>query len=61
MEVSDEVAGDEDVAGEAGDDDGCGVPVVDGADGDRVALVDVADAVDDGDPVDVGGGADGPV
>lgn len=61
MEVSDESPGDEDVAGEAGDDDGGWLAVVGGADGDGVFLVDVADAVVDGDSVDAGGSAEGSV
>ncbi len=61
MEVSDESPGDEDVAGEACDDDGGWLAVVGGADGDGVFLVDVTGAVVDGDPVDFAGGAEGTV
>ena len=61
LEVSDESAGDEDVAGEAGDDDGGLLVVVFGSDGDCVGFVDVADTIVDGDSVDAGGGPDGTV
>jgi hypothetical protein len=61
LEVADESAGDEHVTGHAGDDHGGGLVVVDGSDGDGVALVDVTDASGDGDSVGESGGAEGTV
>ena len=56
-----EFAGDEDVAGGAGDDDGGGLAVVLGSDRDLVALSDVDGAAGDSDPVGGGGLAEGTV
>jgi len=61
LELSFELTVDEDVAGVSGDDDGGGLVVVGGADGDGVGLVDVADTIVDGDVVGVGGGSERPV
>ena len=62
MELTDELAGDEHVTGEPGDDDGCRLEGVGDSKGDGVAAACLQVAVG-GDlvAVDVGGGSDGPV
>ena len=60
-ELAYELAVDEHVAGLSGDDDGGGLMVVFGADGDPVAAPGCTGAVDDFDSVDAGGSVEGMV
>ena len=57
--LADQLPGDEDVTGGAGDDDGGGLAVVFGTDGDLVALPDADGAAKDSNPVGGGGLTEG--